>query len=352
MAEPGQDEPTGGAPAQEPGPDAGGIDATVDALVGGQQPLAPETPPEGGAPAAPPDPSAAPPAQTPPEGGQPPAPEQPAGEPIEAPANWSLADRQMFGKAPREMQEWALNIHKSMAAAHTRRSQEIAPWRDMGQRWEPYFQQLGVTGPIAVNKLLETEYGLRTGSNAQKLDILRQLVQDYGIAPEGGGEAPEGGEAPAGPVQDPRVDVLAQQWQEYMAGQQQQAQAAMMGQQQQLSAQVNAFAEEVGADGKLAHPHFGEVRITMAQLAEAARRKGEQPTLKQLYEDALWLHPSTRSELLAADRRSEAERLRAEAEKAQNAGGQLGGGGPGAQEQPKDLDSIIDAEARRMMAAA
>lgn len=345
MAEPGQDEPTGGAPAQEPGADAGGVDSLVDQLAAGQQPQEPPATPEpGGQP-----PAAAEPGQQPPAGGQPPAQEPPAGEPIEAPANWSLADRQMFAKAPREMQEWALNTHRAMAAAHTRRSQEIAPWRDMGQRWEPYFQQLGVTGPIAVNKLLETEYGLRTGTNAQKLEILRQLVTDYGIAaPDGGGEgqaAGEGGQPPA-QLQDPRVDALAQQFQEYMAGQHQQHQAAMHGQQQQLSAQVQAFAQEVGADGKLAHPHFGEVRITMAQLAEAARRKGEQPTLKALYEDALWLHPSTRSELLAAEKRSEAERLTAEAQKAQQAGGQLAGGGPGSQEQPKDLDSIIEAAAR------
>ena len=280
--------------------------------------------------------------------------------PIEAPAHWSAADREMFGKQPPEARKWLMERSRAMEAAHTRRSQElaqqhqqVAPVAQIAQKWQPYLQQLGAAFPQAVDLLFDKEYRLRTGSQDEKLEIVRQIIDDYGIKPPGGG-----GEEGQAPVQDPRVDQLTQQIHQMQAGwQQQQAQTVQQQQAYQQQAQARAqaslqeFATAKGADGKLAHPHFGEVQNDMTRLAQADLAAGVQPDLQSLYDRAVWANGNTRSQLLSAQQGQEAERRRQEAEKAKRAGGQISGAGAPAAEQPKGLRATLDAAWDRMSAA-
>lgn len=274
---------------------------------------------------------------------------------IEAPAHWSAADREMFGKVAPDAQKWLLDRSKAMEAAHTRRSQEIAPMRQLAERWNPYFQQLGASAPQAIDLLLQTEYQLRTGSQEKKLEVIRDLIRDYGIqAPAG--ETDGGTEQGA---RDPRVDQLTEQLQQMQQGWQQQQQTTVQQQQAmqqqamgRAQAALQAFANQKGADGKLAHPHFGEVQDEMTRLAQADLAAGVQPDLNSLYERAIWANGTTRSQLLAAQQSQEAERRRQEAEKAKRAGGQISGAGAPATEQPKGLRETLEAAWDRQSAAA
>ena len=282
---------------------------------------------------------------------------------VEAPAHWSAADREMFGKQPPEARKWLMERSRAMEAAHTRRSQElaqqqqqfsqqVAPVAQIAQKWQPYLQQVGAAFPQAVDLLFDKEYRLRTGSQDQKIEIVRQIIADYGIEPPGGGEESQA------PVQDPRVDQLTQQIHQMQAGwQQQQAQTVQQQQayQQQAlgraQASLQEFATTKGADGKLAHPHFGEVQNDMTRLAQADLAAGVQPDLQSLYDRAVWANGNTRSQLLSAQQGQEAERRRQEAEKAKRAGGQISGAGAPAAEQPKGLRETLEASWDRLSAA-
>ena len=272
---------------------------------------------------------------------------------MEAPSHWSAADREMFNKQPPESQKWLMDRSRAMEAAHTRRSQEIAPMRQLVERWNPYFDKVGASAPQAIDLVLQTEYKLRTGSQEAKLQVISDLIRDYGV------EAPaEPGEEADQVVQDPRVDQLNQQLQQMQAGWQQhqmtvtqQQQAARMQAEQQAQTAINAFATHKGDDGKLSHPFFGEVQHEMTKMAQADLKAGIQPDLDDLYDRACWATPSTRSHLLKAEQAQATEQRKQEADKARRAGGQISGTGAPTVEQPKDIRDTLSAAWDRLSAA-
>ena len=263
------------------------------------------------------------------------------GAPVEAPTHWSTKDREMFSKIGADGQQWLLERYRGMEAAHTKRSQEIAPMRDLAQRWAPYFEHLKTPAPQAIDLLMQTEYQLRNGSNTQKIAILQRLVEDYGIAAP---EEDENGNLIQPAAADPRIEALEQQIQAMRAGQSQQQQAEQQSRVAVASGQIQAFADEKRADGKLAYPYFGDVKNDMTRLAQADLAAGAQPDLKSLYDRAAWANPTVRAKLLAADNQEKAR-------KASRAGGQVSGAGAAAAEQPKGLRETLEAEWARMSAA-
>ena len=257
----------------------------------------------------------------------------PATEPMEAPAHWASGDREMFSKQTPEAQKWLMERYQGMESAHTQRSQEIAPIRQFVDQWSPYTQQFGATVEQAAQTLFQTEYRLRSGDNAQKLAVLRELVQAYGV------QAPGEGEMPA----DPRVGELQQQLFQMQAMQQQQAQAAQQQQVQTTTQQVQAFAGQKDDKGNLAHPYFGDVETEMTRLAQADLAAGVQPDLQSLYDRAVWANPTTRAKLMA-------EQQKASVQKARSAGGSISGAGAPAAEQPRGLRETLE-QAYDMQAA-
>ena len=95
-------------------------------------------------------------------GDTPETPETP--EPLAAPEHWSAEHREMFGKLDRDAQSFLMDRSREMEAAHTQRSQEIAPFRAAAEQWSPYLQSVGATPDRAFNSLMQLEYGLRTGT--------------------------------------------------------------------------------------------------------------------------------------------------------------------------------------------
>lgn len=257
-------------------------------------------------------------------------------EPIEPPAHWAKADREMFQKQSPEAQHWLMTRSRAMEAAHTRRSQELAPFRQTIERWQPFFQQLGAPAPLAIDRLMETAYALHTGTNAQKVGVLKKLVNDYGIQAPGD----EGSE----PEPDPQIAALAHQVGQMQAGMAYQQQAAEHGMVANASHAIQAFANQKGVDGKLLHPHFGEVYADITRMAQADLQAGVQLDLNSLYERATWANPNVRSQLLQTQSGQEAERRRQEAEKAKRAGGQIAGaGGAPSRTEPPSLRGTLEA---------
>ena len=263
----------------------------------------------------------APPADTP-------EPDVPVVAATEAPAHWSLEDRDMFSKQAPESQKWLLGRSKAMEAAHTKRSQEIAPMREVAERWKSHLDANG--GTQAIDRALGAERVLQTGSNADKIDILRNMIRHYGVSIPGVDD-PQGG---AQPVADTRVDNLEREMANYRQAAEAQNQQNVASQVETLQRRVDDFTAAVDAQGKLQHPHFGEVRHAMAAMAQAKEQAGEQPNLSELYDAAVWATPSTREKLLETQRASALESARVDAAKARNAAGSISGAGSPPAEQP------------------
>lgn len=112
-----------------------------------------------------------------------------AAEPIEPPAHWSAKDRETF-------------------SAQTPEAQALASIQQVVKKWGDYLNAVGAPSPFAVDKLLETEHALRTGNNATKLQVFKNLIRDYGIITPGQNE----------PMPDPEIAMLRQQIHEMQAG--------------------------------------------------------------------------------------------------------------------------------------
>lgn len=249
----------------------------------------------------------------------------------------------MFAKQTLEAQKWLLDRSNAMEAAHTQRSQEIAPWRDTVQRWSPYLSSIGMTPEHAINTLLATERALRTGSDHERVALLRKFVNDYGIKMPAEGETPTSF--------DPRVDALTRQMQEMQAGSHQQMQAAQQARVEQTTREVETFRNERGQDGKLSHPYFGEVEAEMRKLAQADINAGVQPEIKSLYDRACWSTPAVRDRLILAQTQEAQAKQAEEARKKREAGASISGAGSAGPEVPKDLETYLWDQYRKAAAA-
>ncbi len=265
-------------------------------------------------------------------------------QPLEAPANWASADREMFGKLAPDAQQFLMDRYKGMEAADTQRSQEIAPFREVAEKWSGYMQQAQTTPALAFDNLMGIEYRLRTGTQAQKMDVLRDIINAYGIAAP---QTDDQGNVVA-PVRDERLDGLINEIQQLRQQSHGDMQARRQAELQRQQTQLNDFVSQKNGDGTLAHPHFGDVEQEMVRLAQADVQAGKQPDLKDLYDRACWSNPAVRARLIEAQRVSEAEAAR----KKRNAGSSVSGAGSqGRQDQPKDLRAALS-EAYDQMAAA
>ena len=240
--------------------------------------------------------------------------------PLEAPANWALADREMFGRLTPDAQHWLAQRSQAMDAAHTQRSQAIAPMRRAYEAFAPVLQHNGVTFEQAVQGYLEATQTLRFGTPEAKINFLRKIITDFGITGEGVADE-------NAPPRDPRVDHLLAQQQQQQAYMQQQQQMAQQSRIQNVSQEVQSFRGEIGEDGKLKHPYFGEVIPIMRELATAALSAGQQPRLHDLYDRACWQVPAIREKLIAAQTAEGKAKQAEELRKKRNAGSSISGAG-------------------------
>ena len=272
-------------------------------------------------------------------------------DPIDPPEHWSLDHQKMFRELAPDAQSFLMDRSKDMEAAHTKRSQEIAPLRNATEKWTPYLSQLQAEPSQVFEALMQHEYGLRTGTNEQKMNILLGLARDYGVdfSRNGGDAAPSAEEDPFGihsKIQA-AVNPLAEQVQSLTGNFQSQT---ANDQQSRLAAkerEIEEFRTSTGADGKAAHPYYAEVQNDMLAAAQAKSASGQPLDIAELYEAACWSNPSVRAKLQAADNHTaqlaqrKAEQGRAT--RAKTAAGSLAGGGGSSTEQPKDRRAAITA---------
>jgi hypothetical protein len=238
------------------------------------------------------------------------APETPAVPAVEAPQHWAAQDRELFGKLPPDGQKFLLDRHKAMEGDYTRRMQEIAPLRKATEHWTPYLQQIRVTPEQAFQELIGMEHTLRTGSPEQKQQALQQLAAAYEITLGQTAQPPED------QYVDPQVAALNQKlaqlesWKNSREQAEQQYQRQQQERQQsELQSTITSFATETTDAGTPAHPHFEDVKGTMAALIGG----GQAPDLKTAYDMAVWARPDLRQQLFTAQQDAAAKKAAEEA---------------------------------------
>ena len=261
--------------------------------------------------------------------------------PLEAPQNWSQTDRENFAQLPREGQEFVLRRHKDMEADYTKKTQETAQIRKIGEQFSellsPYrsqFQMQGMDDVQAVRQLV----GIYDSLNRNPAGTLQWLAQSYGIDLSQPGQEIEYDPATQHIMQE--LNTVKSQLNDSLTAQQQQVA-------QSVSTEIEAFQNAKNESGNPKYPYFPEVRETMGKLVMS----GVASDLASAYNMAVNVNPEIQQRMQQetqkqAEKQAEAKR-KAAAAKAKKAASGVKSGSTG--KQPHDLS--LDDEIRQMVEA-
>ena len=228
-----------------------------------------------------------------------PAPEAaPAPEALRAPASWKAGLREHWTKLAPDVQNEIVRREREIAE-NMRGAAEVRKFQDRFMEVaSPYRHIIEAEGadPIkAFHDYLKTATLLRTGSPAIKAQALAGIIQQFGVPleqldaalvaaiqgrPQQLQQPPQQSlqQPPQQPqFRDPRLDQLLAQ--------------AAAARAESVRAEVEAF----GSDGK--HEFFNDVRGTMADLMDAAEKRGVRMGLQDAYDRACLIEPEVKQTL-------------------------------------------------------
>ena len=222
-------------------------------------------------------------------------PDKGAADVLTAPEHWPAPVRESFAKlaemgdAGIAAQKTMLDQVKELERGANEKFSEAATARKVSERFNELVQPFkqawalqGVDEYQGVGQLLAYYRGL----SEQPVETLRYLAQQFGVEDQ---LFPRQYDKGAQDTSNPEIAEVRREIQNDRA--QRQAEEAQRVQNQRV-AEISAFKDAKGADGKLLHPHMDAVLPAMIQLAHGARAMGKVPELKDLYEQAVRMDPT------------------------------------------------------------
>lgn len=278
------EEETGGSP-EDTSESTGAEEASVDtgaeeSEAGGEEP-ADDTEGGGGEEA---------PTETGDEGGDDPAPAGDEGDVggDKAPVSWKPGVREHWAKLPAEVKaeigrrERDIQQGLQQSAGYKKIAQE---YYQTVQPFQSFIQAAGNTPAQAIHQLMTTAAQLTQGSPAKKAEVVRNIINEYGVdigmldKVLSTGEVPQDENAPLLAAIDERLAPV----QDFMG--------QISGFQQQNSEKMETDADESLATFAEANDYYEDLREDMADLLEMAANRGRPMSLEEAYERAGAAHP-------------------------------------------------------------
>jgi hypothetical protein len=266
-----------------------------------------------------------------------------------APASWRPDIREHWGSLPEpvraEIQRRETEVARTLQETAEARKTAEAVMKTI----EPYqaFIKAENSNPLqAIDNLMGTAARLRTGTAPELAQLVAGIVNQFGTGRFGNGFIEMLDSALAGqtPRQDPQQVAIEQVLNQRLAPMQNmltQFQQAQLQQQQQAT---QAAQTEVSTF--LQRAEFGEdVREDMADIIEAAQRRGQNITLQDAYKKACLMNDNVRSVISQRSKARGAQQTTTAAQKARSAAVQVSGSAPmGAlRQESTDVRSAIEA---------
>lgn len=274
---------------------------------------------------------------------------QPRQQGERAPASWRPDIREHWGSLPEpvraEIQRRETEVARTLQETAEARKTAEAVMKTI----EPYqaFIKAENSNPLqAIDNLMGTAARLRTGTAPELAQLVAGIVNQFGTGRFGNGFIEMLDSALAGqtPRQDPQQVAIEQVLNQRLAPMQNmltQFQQAQLAQQQQATqaaqTEVSTFLERA---------EFGEdVREDMADIIEAAQRRGQNITLQDAYKKACLMNDNVRSVISQRAKARGAQQTTSAAQKARSAAVQVSGSAPmGAlRQESTDVRSAIEA---------
>ena len=149
----------------------------------------------------------------------------------------------------------------------------------------PVLQRDGINPFQHVNDLLNVHYTLVTGTPEQKLGLLQNIAQQFGVPLDSLVPADEQSYV------DPQVATLQARINQLESLQQQQLQQHFDQRRASVESEIQAFAADTATN-----PYFEAVAPTMSDLIQ----KGQAANLREAYDKAVWIVPEIREKMIAS----------------------------------------------------
>ena len=277
-------------------------------------------------------PPAAPAADTPPVD-----PAVPTETPLQAERGIPERLKSRFGdkwdKLPPEIKSTFHEYESNIGRLAHRYGKDAKAWNDSQAVFAPYAEMVRAEGGDfngALSNLLETARILRQGTAEQKVVLLRQTAQMFGVSLASLTGAPQADGSAQPSVDEATINRLNQLEREVLTTRGMQTHNAR----QQVNQDLEAFTSDP-AHIYLQEPGYME---TMAALIKAGKAEG----LKDAYEQAAWLHERPRQLEIARQNQQRSEQSRQAAERARRAASSVNGSSPGAVRQDTSKLSLRD----------
>jgi hypothetical protein len=205
------------------------------------------------------------------------------------PQSWTPAEREHWGKMPKEAQA-AVQRRELEVQQVLSRSADSRKFQDQFVKTvQPYAHLIRAQNshPLqAVNNLMQTAAGLMTGNQPQKAAIVAEIIANYGVdiqtlddvlskRPVQQGKAPNELPAPVAEALRPIHEFMSR------------AEQARSQQIQHIQADAVTVVEKFGETA----PFFDDLREDMADIMEVAASRGKILTVEQAHARALAMNP-------------------------------------------------------------
>lgn len=228
-----------------------------------------------------------------------------AAPPLESPKHWSEADRTLFPKAPREIQQRWLDREKETAQGLDAKFQEIAGFRKERDQYQeilkPYEQELAMQG-VTPPQFFKSLVGWQQYIQANPVEGLKRLAQTYGVDLTNLTGMTEAVDPNFAKVNQ-EIGSVKSTVDKFIESQRKQELESKLN-------YVKTFADEKGADGKPLRPYFDEVTNEINALMKTTPGM----TLEQAYPKAIRMNDAVwekhQAEQVAADKaKADAEKM-------------------------------------------
>lgn len=215
--------------------------------------------------------------------------QQPPAEALTAPAGWKAGPREQWKNIPRAAQEEILRREKETAQTIRQSSQA----RQLAQEFQntinpflPLIQAQNSNPMQAVKNLMTTAAGLSVGTAVQKAQIVREIIQNYGVDIQTLDQVLSGNPVQQGNVQQ-NNQMAPPPWANPIFQFMNTVQQQRSQREQQIIADAEAETETFAAK----HEFFEDVREEMADLMEVAAKRGVILSMEDAYNRAVTMHP-------------------------------------------------------------
>ena len=223
--------------------------------------------------------------------------------PERAPASWSPATREIWGKLPAEARAQVLKREKEVNEVIIQNAPARQAFNELNQVLAPHRERMmasGIENPIQMlGTMLDAERRLSSGDSQTRAATIANLIKGYNVDIQVLDGLLAGQQTAPGPHADIErlieqrlapVNQLLQQ-QQYAARQQE------ISQQHAVTEAVNSFSAQA--------EFIQDVRLGMADLLDLAAARGQPMTLEDAYKKACIIHPEVSKVL--ADRERQAQ---------------------------------------------